>query len=217
MATVAEFTIPAKEFPLGSVFKDFPGVTVELERVVPTRKTIIPYFWVRDVSAETENAIGEAFRTHPDVLDIQGVDEVEGEYLKRVEWKTGYEGILRAIAEQQVTLISGVGTAESWTLEVRGESQEDVADFQQYLRDHDLSSGLTSLHALAKLRSGTEYDLTEGQREALVLAFERGYFDSPREITLAEIAEELGITAQSLGSRLRRGNKRLIRSTLIEE
>ncbi|TMT77988.1 bacterio-opsin activator [Haloterrigena sp. H1] len=216
MATVAEFTIPAEGFPLGSVFNDFPGVEVELERVVPTNKAIIPYFWVRGVSAETEHKIEEAFRRHTDVQSVHMIDEVDGEYLMQAKWKPGYQGILKAIAEHDVVLISGAGTAENWKLEVRSENQEEIADFQQYLRKHEMSAELTSLHALAKLRSGTEYDLTEGQREALVLAYERGYFDSPREITLAEIAEEFGITAQSLGSRLRRGNKRLIRSTLIE-
>jgi len=47
-----------------------------------------------------------------------------------------------------------------------------------------------------------------------VLAYERGYFDTPRETSLEEIAEELGITQQSLSSRLRRGHRRLIKATL---
>jgi predicted DNA binding protein len=57
--------------------------------------------------------------------------------------------------------------------------------------------------------------LTETQREALVLAHERGYYDSPRETSLEEIADELGITQQSLSSRLRRGYRRLVGETLI--
>ncbi|MEA5389123.1 helix-turn-helix domain-containing protein [Haloarculaceae archaeon H-GB11] len=56
--------------------------------------------------------------------------------------------------------------------------------------------------------------MTETQREALVLAYERGYFDSPRKVSLEEVAEELGITQQSLSSRLRRGHRRLIGATL---
>lgn len=45
MATIATFTIPTEPFPLGNVFTAHPGVTVELERVIPTNKAIIPYFW----------------------------------------------------------------------------------------------------------------------------------------------------------------------------
>jgi Predicted DNA binding protein len=58
--------------------------------------------------------------------------------------------------------------------------------------------------------------LTDTQREALVLAYERGYFNSPRESSLEAIGEELGITQQSLSSRLRRGHRRLIENTLID-
>jgi predicted DNA binding protein len=47
-----------------------------------------------------------------------------------------------------------------------------------------------------------------------VLAYERGYFESPREVTLTELGEELGITQQAVGSRLRNGSKYVIGSTL---
>lgn len=64
MATIAEYTIPAESFPLGSVFKEFPDVEVELERVVPTNKAIIPYFWVRHAGEREETEIEEAFRNN---------------------------------------------------------------------------------------------------------------------------------------------------------
>jgi len=47
-----------------------------------------------------------------------------------------------------------------------------------------------------------------------VLAYERGYFESPRKVTLAELGEELGITQQAVGSRLRHGIKYITGSTL---
>ena len=47
MATEATFTIPSDQFPLGSLFEQLPGVTVELERIIPAQDVVIPYFWVR--------------------------------------------------------------------------------------------------------------------------------------------------------------------------
>ena len=44
MAIVMEFTSPAEEFPLGSVFENLPRLTVELERLIPHETLIIPYF-----------------------------------------------------------------------------------------------------------------------------------------------------------------------------
>ena len=68
MATVMEFTSPADEFPLWSVFETLPGVTVELERLIPHESLIIPYFWVR--GAEVED-IETAFKTHAGVTRIR--------------------------------------------------------------------------------------------------------------------------------------------------
>jgi predicted DNA binding protein len=215
MATVVEFTAPGDSFPLGSVFKQFPELTVELERIVPTREGIIPYFWVRGADEAGEEKIEAAFRDHPDLKSLELVDEVDDQYLLRVEWKQDFQGLLKAIANTKVSLISGQGSGDKWAFEVRSDDRDGVAEFQRYCRDHDLSIELTALHALSALKSGAEYDLTETQREALVLAYEKGYFNSPRESTLDDIAEELGITRQSLASRLRRGFNRLIKSTLI--
>ncbi|MDG5775093.1 helix-turn-helix domain-containing protein [Haloarculaceae archaeon H-GB1-1] len=210
MATVMEFTSPAEEFPLGSVFENLPGVTVELERLIPHETLIIPYFWVRGVETE---AIEAAFDPHPGVTDIRLIDSVEDEYLMRAEWEQEYFGVLSALAKANVAVLTGIGTKDKWRFEVRGESQEAIADFREYCQDNDIPIEITAVHAMLPIQ-GEGYELTETQCEALVLAYERGYFDSPRKVSLEEVAEELGITQQSLSSRLRRGHRRLIGATL---
>lgn len=52
----------------------------------------------------------------------------------------------------------------------------------------------------ARLRSS----LTPTQRQLLDLAVERGYFDVPRQVTAAELGEELGVSASAVSDRLRR-------------
>nr|WP_272494377.1 helix-turn-helix domain-containing protein [Natronomonas aquatica] len=206
-----EFTSPTAEFPLGSIFENLPGVTVELERLIPHETHIIPYFWVR--GAETE-AIEAEFEPHAGTSNIRVVDSFEDEYLMRVEWDQAYVGILVALAKANVAVLSGIGTKDEWRFEVRGESQEAIAEFREYCQDQEIPITITAVHAMLPIH-GESYELTETQREALLLAYERGYFDSPREASLKEIAEELGITQQSLSSRLRRGHRRLISATLI--
>lgn len=214
MATLAEFTIPAGRFPLGSIFDRYPEVTVELERVIPTNTTIVPYFWVHDAGEATEEAIEASFRPHPDFESISLVDRIDSENLLRVTWAPEYQGVLRAIVETDVVLLSGTGTAEEWTFEVRANERDATAEFQEYCTDHGVPIELTAVHEFSKVVSGTEYDLTEAQREALVLAYEEGYYQAPRETGLDALADELGITGQALGSRLRRGIQNLIGSTL---
>lgn len=206
-----EFSSPAGEFPLGSVFEDLPGVTVELERLIPHQTLIIPYFWVRGVKTQD---IEEAFEPHVGVTDIRLVDNIEDEYLMRAEWEPEYFGVLNALAKANVVVLSGIGTKSEWRFEVRSEDNAAIAEFREHCRENDIPIAITAVHAMLPIQ-GEGYELTETQREALVLAYERGYFNSPRKTSLEDIAAELGITQQSLSSRLRRGHRRLISATLI--
>lgn len=212
MATVMEFVSPAEEFPLGTVFENVPGVTVELERLIPQERLIIPYFWVRGASVEDIEA---AFDTHAGVVNVKLIDSVEDEYLLRAEWESEYFGVLNALAEANVTVLTGVGTIDGWHFEVRGEDREAISQFGTSCQNHDIPIEITAVHALLPVQDDG-YALTEAQREALVSAYDFGYFDSPRESSLEEVAAELGITQQSLSSRLRRGHRRLIGGALID-
>lgn len=212
MSTVAEFTLAADKFPLGTVFSQLSEATIQLERVIPDANGVVPYFWVRGVETD---AIVEQFTDHPGVRDIRLVDQVDSEYLMRCEWRPDYGGVLDALISPEIILLSAVGTAEKWTFELRGESREAVAEFQEYCHDHGVPVTLKKLRGLQPLDA--KLDLTETQREALILAYERGYFNLPRETTLEEIAGELEISQQAVGSRLRRGNRRLIEQVLFTE
>ncbi|MDF9745513.1 helix-turn-helix domain-containing protein [Natrinema salsiterrestre] len=213
MALEASFTTTEGEFPLAEIFTEFPASQVELDRVVPTNEVIIPYFWLRGV----ENADAEMTAIdHPGIEEIRVVDTVDSELFVRIEWDFEYESVLTAVLETEVALVTAIGREGKWTFEIRGDSQQDVSDFQSYCRDNDIPVELVELHALSPLHSGDEYDLTDPQREALILAYARGYFDSPRKANQGDVADELGITRQAFASRLRRGIRRLLTSTLIE-
>lgn len=212
MATVAEFTLDPQQFPLGTVFGGLRGVTIQLERVVPDTNGTVPYFWVRGTEADDVEA---QFADHPAVRDVRLVDRWDSDCLMRCKWVSEYDTILDALEVPDVVLRSAIGTATGWTFEIRGESHDDVARFSQRCREYDVPVTLTELRRLGPRED--RYDLTEKQRNALVLAYERGHFDSPREASLADVADELDISQQALASRLRRGNRRLIEQCLVEE
>ena len=212
MAIEASFTATEGEFPLAEVFSKFPAARIELDRVVPTNDVLIPYFWLQE---EGSSEIDLEGIDHPGIDDLRIVDNVDGAVFVRIDWDFEYESVLTATLETDVALVSAIGEEGKWTFEVRGTEQRDVSDFQSYCKRHDIPVELTQLHALSPLESGQEYDLTEAQREALTLAYARGFYDSPREVTQREVADELEISRQALASRLQRGTRRLIASTLI--
>ena len=212
MAIEASFTTTEGEFPLAAVFMDLPGAQIELDRVVPTNDAIVPYFWVTDAGV-TE--IDMSTVSHPGITDIRVIDTAEDNAFIRIDWDFGYESVLTAILETDAELISAIGKQEQWTFEIRGNDQQAVSDFRSYCHEHDIPIELTQLHALSPLQSGHEYDLTDAQREALTLGYARGYYDSPRQVTQQVLADELEITRQAVASRLQRGTRRLVASTVI--
>ncbi|MFC3960055.1 helix-turn-helix domain-containing protein [Halovivax cerinus] len=213
MATEATFTVPSDQFPLGTVFTQLPDVTVELERLIPAGDVVIPYFWVRGTAVDD---IEDAFTDHPGVERIQLVDSVADEYLLRVEWSVEYDDVLSVLTEVDVPLVGATGTSRQWTFDIRGDTRSDVAAFHTRCRELEIPVTITELHALTPLETETESALTETQEEALVLAYNRGYFESPREVTMEEIGDELGISPQAVASRLRRGINHILGHTLSD-
>ncbi|MFC3960277.1 helix-turn-helix domain-containing protein [Halovivax cerinus] len=211
MATEATVTVPAEQFPLGTIFERLPGVTVQLERIIPANDVVIPYFWVRGTDVDD---VEGAFDDHPGVEAIRYVDSVENQHLLRVEWSLEYDGILQTLMETGVPLISAEGTSTEWHFDVRGDDREDIASFQRGCRERDIPITLTKLHSLTPIDAEAEVGLTDAQREALVLAFERGYFNTPRDVTMTDLGEELDISHQAVASRLRRGISHILGETL---
>jgi predicted DNA binding protein len=188
-----------------------PNVTVKLDRLIPARDVVIPHFWVRGSKVED---VESAFNESPGVKAIRLVDSVEDEYLLRVEWTLEHDDVLTILVETKVPVIKATGTNEQWTFAVRGDDRADIADFHERCREVNIPVTLRKLHALTPIETETEAALTETQQEALMLAHERGYFESPREVTLEALGEQLGISQQAFGSRLRGGLKHVLGNTL---
>lgn len=213
MATQATFSLPPDQFPLGSIFEEHPDVTVELERIIPSRDIIIPYFWVRGTEVDDIEA---AFSDHPGLERIDLIDSVGDEYLLRAKWVLGFDGVLPLLSRTGIALINAVGTAERWTFEIRGDTRSDISEFEERCRGAEIPITIQKLHDLTPSETYVEEVLTEKQQEALVLAYERGYFETPREVTMADIGAELDISEQAVASRLRRGIKYVLGNTLTD-
>lgn len=95
---------------------------------------------------------------------------------------------------------------------------ETFNEFRASCEDNDISLDLVSITPDPSVSDEPSQDaLTERQREALTLALSRGYYESPRQVTAEELAEEFGISQPSLSSLLRRGERRLLTASLGSE
>jgi len=214
VTTIAEFTLPSAAFPLGRVFESFPRAALELDRVVPTGDTVMPHFWVRAPGGDFE-AVLRALEALDELRDVVLMEELGDRALFRAEWEPEYLGIMRAITESGVTVLSATGSKDGWFFEFRAEGAQLTA-FQECCDDRGIDVSLARLSRLSEMTDSCEYGVTAEQQEALVLAYADGYYDSPRRTDLETLAEQFGISRQALSARLRRGYGNLIEHTLLQ-
>ncbi|WP_299334404.1 helix-turn-helix domain-containing protein [Haloplanus sp.] len=105
---------------------------------------------------------------------------------------------------------------DAWIFTVWMPERANLAALWDTARRHDIDIELLRVNQYAGL-DAADAGLTDTQREALLVAFEAGYFEEPRNATLGEVAAELDISQPAAGGLLRRGIERLIVSSLVED
>lgn len=214
VTAIAEFTLPPAGFPLGKVFEERSAVTLQLDRVVPSGDTVMPYFWVHDPDGDLA-AVRDVFDALPELRSADLMEDLGDRGLYRAVWEPEYMGIMAGIAESGVTVVSATGGADGWAFELRADDPDTFARFQALCDEAGIDVTLARLHRLSETTPGAEYGLTPKQREALVLAHEAGYYEEPRGADLEALADRLGISRPAFAARLRWGYRNLIGSTLV--
>jgi predicted DNA binding protein len=87
--------------------------------------------------------------------------------------------------------------------------------YQQACEANDKPINLLKLYQNSGDGHSNRHGLTDKQREAVVEAYEAGYFGESREADLEEIASTINISRQALAGRIRRAEERIIEDTLM--
>jgi hypothetical protein len=212
MSIVAEFTIESDQFLLGRVLRTGGRMNVEIERVVPTSRRIMPYVWV---SGDDRAGFEDAVRATDEVHELLHLDTIGDRSLYRIDWDETVESLIYGMVETNATILEAHG-GDSWLFRIRFNDHESLSTFSDYCRQHDIRLDVRRVHNLtaAELRE-ERFGLTNEQREAIELALNRGYFEVPRRTTLADLAADLDVSQQAVSERLRRGTNKVMR-TVIE-
>jgi predicted DNA binding protein len=208
---------------------------------MPTAKlavTLPEDIWIADLSTrfpdatfrvlaalpDDETGVGLVEITATDVGDVLGrLDETAGvrvfETLYRgddralVQFETDDPLLLlsirnsRAPFEPPVTIVDGVANLEITAPRDRLSSLAD--QLQTFGLQFDVRSVRTTIDS--------ESVVTDGQRQLIETAVERGYYDTPRTCTLTELADHLGIAKSTASERLHRAEGAIIRAFVAEE
>lgn len=213
MSVILEFTIDSEEFQLGEVLSGVPhGMHLEIERLVPTGDLVTPYVWA---TGDDHEAFERTVRDHRSVKDLLVLDKVGDSGLYRIEWAEAPTDLIEGIAEADAVVLEATGT-DRWVFRLRFLDHDKLSRFHNYVIEHDTNIHIERTYTLTEeTERGHRFDLSEEQREALVLALRRGYFESPSGVSLDALAAELDISPQAVSKRIRRGNRQILRKALL--
>jgi predicted DNA binding protein len=216
MATIVELSLPATNFPLGHLLTAGTETHIEFERIVPVGTNVIPLFWVWNTDLDQ---FERRVRMDEQVQELKEIEEVNDRRLYLLNWDIPENGFFEGFTAAETIIRSAYGyDTQAWEFEILFPTQEDLTTFHNHCRENDIQYTLGQMHTLTE--AGDQLlgsVLTEKQRNALVLALHRGYFQTPRQTTLSELAEEFDISQQSLSDLIRRGNETLLEHALLSE
>lgn len=214
VALLAELVVSTDAFALSDAVTAAPSLALELERVVPTTESMVEYLRVRTGGREGVEAL---LLEDPSVAAAERVAS-DGEFrLYRMEWNASATPLFGRLEAGDETLVRGrlPVDGDEWNLTFRFASRAELEDFRDYCRRRDVGFHLVRL-ADGVVPTANGYDVSPKQREAMIVAHRKGYFEIPRESTLAAVAEALDISTRAVSERLRRGQANLIANTLLE-
>lgn len=180
-----------------------PGSQIEVLQGVPGGPDSVPY--VRITGAYEAAAYERSVRDDPRIAAFTAIQRSFQMGLYRIKWDQAVNGLISSIHEHDLLIEQAIGRAQHWTLQLRGPDRAAIEAVRHDCQTEDIPITALTIRDQTDGDTGAPYNLTTKQRKAVRLAFERGYFRVPRETSLTELAEELGISRQSFTRRLHRG------------
>jgi predicted DNA binding protein len=152
---------------------------------------------------DVANCLSE-IQAHPDVDTFDTVDRRENR--ATVQLKTLEPAVLLAASRAGTPLVYPVVLNYGTVIATVIGTHEGISSLGDQLRDNGLGFEVVYIHS--------EHDvsqvLTDRQEEILFTAVEHGYYNSPRECTLTEVAEILDIAKSTCSDTLHRAEQSVV-------
>jgi hypothetical protein len=213
MSIVAEFDVPTAAFCLETTLAACPDATVELDGLVAhSPDHVMPFVWVLDADRGVFEA---AAADDPTVEAAEVTDSFDDTYLYQFTWADVVSTRLHVILDHDGVVLEARGRDDTWHLAVRFGSREHFSEF----RDHFSQYGEVTLQKLTPTNAlgDGQYGVSSKQREALLAAYDAGYYGVPSETPGEDVARELDISQQAFSRRLKRGTTALLENTLVRQ
>ncbi len=199
-------TVPASELGLAETFAARPTLTItRAQYAVSGANSLFPLVWSEGVDVA---ALTETFAADESLRSVTRVLEADGRTLWRLYWSESVESVSELLIDGETILLSGDGTATEWHLELLFPSRDVLTRVCERCESSGVSYSIDRIRDLQaddpRVTEAAPLGLTDEQFVAITTAHELGYFTVPRDVTLDEVADALGVSHQALSERLRR-------------
>lgn len=206
--TIVSASFPPESLLGEDLFAGHPEIGVEFERTVPFGEQTRSLLWARGNDA---NVAGSRLRECEPVECLNNLEDNNGERLFEIRWVTDRSPLARTIADSDVHALSMTGTPESWSAHFWAQTRETLIGFNEALTMAGIPITLVRI-SNSPYREGSS--LSKKQRDAVQLAYQRGYFEVPRKCTKKELGDELCISDSAFSQRLRRAVAACVEETI---
>jgi hypothetical protein len=183
---------------VGDLSRSYPDTTFRILSAFPDGDS---GYGLLEINSEDLDEILDRMRAHEAVQSLETVQRVEDRAV--VQFETNELPLLLTIQRAQIPLeppLELVGGEITLHLTA---PRDRISAFADQLEALSIPYSLDRIYGDVELST----PLTDTQRELLIAALERGYYDTPRRITLTELAAELGMASSTVSETLHRAEE----------
>jgi predicted DNA binding protein len=192
---------------IGAVSREFPDATFRVLSAVPRDED---GFGLVDIRTDDPDGVLAWMETADAVTAVEPIrQEADGVV---IQFETSQPLLLASVQASGVPLSLPVEIQDGQAHLELTASRDRIAALGEAFDDLGVTYSLDRLYESVEAAA----PLTEKQRETLLAALEQGYYDTPRDTTLSELADELGMANSTLSELLHRAEESVIKAFVAD-
>lgn len=214
MSITAKVYIEHDRLALAPTLRRLDGISIRVITQTNTDPgtTLFPFLIEYEDGEELEAALDE----DATVERYELVDWTAGTGIYYIEHTPETKLISTVVTDVNGFLVHTETAGDGWLVSLLLPDRKGLNAIWEFANEHDIVLDIHEVYSNDDPSGETSYGLTEEQKTALLIAYERGYFGEPRDISLSEVAAEIGLSSTAMSGRLRRGMRNLISATIVE-
>jgi predicted DNA binding protein len=192
---------------IGAISREFPDATFRVLSAVPREED---GFGLVEVRTDEPDAVVAWMEAADAVTAVQPIRRESDVVV--VQFETSQPLLLASVQASGVPLSLPVEIQNGQARLELTASRDRIAALGEAFDDLGVTYSLDRLYESVEAAA----PLTEKQRETLLAALEQGYYDTPRDTTLSELADELGMANSTLSELLHRAEESVVKAFVAD-